>query len=173
MHFVRHGQSHFNLAMRQAGRDPGIIDAGLTPQGFQQAALAAEKLEGQGVDHIICSPYTRAIETASVIADKLKLSLHIEPLAGERSIYSCDIGTPASALKEKWQHLDFSHIGEKWWPDNEESHTNLTRRAMAFIKKWQGHMREKNLVLVSHYYFLNQLTGHDFSNGEVHFKKLL
>jgi broad specificity phosphatase PhoE len=48
MHFIRHGQSHFNLEYTRTGRDPGIHDAGLTDEGFEQARRAAAQLAGKG-----------------------------------------------------------------------------------------------------------------------------
>jgi broad specificity phosphatase PhoE len=169
MHFVRHGQSEFNLAQQEYGRDPGILDAPLTPLGFEQARRAAKDLAGRGITSIIASPYTRALQTASTIAAEIGAGLHICPLAGERRIYSCDIGSPLSRLKETWTHLDFSGVPtENWWPAADESLGDLSRRVVAFKSKWKDLATPQN-ALVSHWYFINALTGRDMENGEVAF----
>ncbi|MDR3448476.1 MAG: phosphoglycerate mutase family protein [Alphaproteobacteria bacterium] len=166
MHFIRHGQSTFNAA--ESMGDPQIPDAPLTARGLEQARQAGEKLKGKGVTRLIVSPYTRALQTATAIAEVIGASLHVEPLAGERCLYSCDIGTPLSRLRKDWAHLDFAHLPrEKWWPEFGESHEALTARVQAFGEKWNAHLAQGDHALVSHWYFLNALTGHDFENGEV------
>jgi broad specificity phosphatase PhoE len=97
--------------------------------------------------------------------------VHIEPLAGERSLFSCDIGTPVSKLRVAWAHLDFSHMAENWWPED-ESHEDLIRRAEGFQAKWKDRLKNGDFALVSHWYFLNHLTGENFKNGQVVFKKI-
>jgi broad specificity phosphatase PhoE len=82
MHFVRHGQSYFNLGMERVGRDPNIADAALTSLGLAQAEIAAQQLMGRGIRRVIASPYTRALQTALVIAEHLNVALIVEPLAG-------------------------------------------------------------------------------------------
>ena len=41
MILLRHGQSEFNLHFTATRKDPGIIDARLTPLGHEQAQAAA------------------------------------------------------------------------------------------------------------------------------------
>ena len=173
MHFIRHGQSEFNHAYDTIGIDPNIPDAPLTPQGRQQARRAGRQLAGKGITRVIASPYTRALQTASIIAEEINVPLHVEPLIGERVLYSCDIGTPARQLRADWPHLDFSAIiDDNWWPQLGESAQALTRRVAGFTEKWSPHAVSGDIAIVSHWYFLNALTGRDFANGEVHFKKI-
>jgi broad specificity phosphatase PhoE len=173
MHFIRHGQSHFNLHMNRTGQDPGINDAGLTELGFEQARQAAQNLIGKGVREIIVSPYSRALQTAHEIAKELEIPMHVEPLAGEMSLYSCDIGTPVSKLRLDWAHLDFAHMPhDNWWPQD-ESHDDLARRADVFRAKWKERLKNGDFALVSHWYFLNHLTGENFQNGQVVYKCLI
>jgi broad specificity phosphatase PhoE len=173
MHFIRHGESQFNLLYAQHGRDPGIHDAPLTPRGLTQAQAAGKKLAGKGITRIISSPYTRALQTASAIAEVIGADLTVEPLAGERRLYSCDIGTPAAALRQSWQHLDFSALQtDQWWPQKDETHADVARRVAAFGDKWGERLQGGGYALVSHWYFLHALTSHDLDNGEIVFKKL-
>lgn len=173
MHFIRHGQSHFNLAYDRFGCDPQIPDAGLTPQGFAQARQAARQMAGKGIRRIISSPYTRALQTASVLAEEFGVPVFVEPLAGERCLYSCDIGTPTSLLRAQWVHLDFSGIeAENWWPGLNESHAALTQRIENFTQKWGREAEADTTVVVSHWYFLSAMTGRSLDNCEIVFKQI-
>jgi broad specificity phosphatase PhoE len=172
MHFIRHGQSHFNLGFDQQGRDPQIPDAPLTPYGFNQARNAARQLADKNITRIISSPYTRALQTATTLAEILGVAIHVEPLVGERCLYSCDIGTPASILRRQWQQLDLSALEENWWPEMNESVAALSWRTESFKQKWGAAASSGGFALVSHWYFLNTLTGHDFDNCEIVFKPL-
>lgn len=51
-----------------AGPDPPLTDL-----GRKQAALAAERLAGEGIEALHCSPLRRALETATIIGDRLGL----------------------------------------------------------------------------------------------------
>lgn len=172
MHYIRHGQSEFNIAMNTTGQDPGIVDAPLTEQGRAQALAAANTLSEHKITHLVSSPYTRALQTASIIAAHIDVPIKIEPLAGERSVFTCDIGTPTSRLRAAWPQLDFSDLPEKWWPDPEESHDHLNARVQNFHEKWRDIFALGQTGLVSHWYFLNTLLGHNFQNGEVVTKKI-
>jgi broad specificity phosphatase PhoE len=166
MILLRHGQSEFNLHFAATRIDPGIADPKLTPLGHQQAQAAAEALAGAGIRRILCSPYTRAIETAAPVAKRLNLPIHVTPLVRERYAFACDIGSPRTALAEAWPHLDFAHIDEIWWPAMEEPAAGIEARAalfraeMAALPDWQGSL------VVSHWGFVLAMTGQRVTNGE-------
>ncbi len=171
MYFIRHGQSQFNLGYELTGRDPNTPDATLTDKGFEQARRAAGQLADKHIRQIISSPYTRALQTASVIAEILNVPLQIEPLAGEKKLYSCDIGTPRSALQQAWPQLDFSVLeDENWWPSYDENNAHLSDRVKRFHTKWVG--AGQDVALVSHYYFIHGVSGRGLDNAEVIFSKL-
>ncbi|MDD5587068.1 MAG: phosphoglycerate mutase family protein [Alphaproteobacteria bacterium] len=168
MRFIRHGQSEFNVVFDRTGRDPGIPDAPLSPLGFRQAEVAAKGLKGQGVTSIISSPYTRALQTATTIAGVLGVGVRAEPLASERRLYSCDIGTPASLLRQEWPQADFSALAEeRWWLPAKESHNDLMRRIEAFSVKWGWQDGADGFLVVSHWYFIHGITGCGAGNAEV------
>ena len=106
MILLRHGQSAFNLHFGATGEDPGIPDAPLTPLGQAQAEAAAAALAGEGIRRILCSPYTRALQTAAPIARRLDLPVTVTPVVRERCSASCDIGTPRTELALAWPALD-------------------------------------------------------------------
>ena len=98
MILLRHGQSEFNLHFTHTRRDPGIRDPKLTALGWAQAREAGRALAGQGLQRILVSPYTRALETAHGVNEALRLPIHVNTVVRERYAFVCDIGTRRSAL---------------------------------------------------------------------------
>jgi broad specificity phosphatase PhoE len=171
MYVIRHGQSVFNAAFNKTGRDPGIIDAPLTGRGFKQARLAADSLKQKDIRKIISSPYTRALQTAQAIAGILNLGIEVEPLLGERSLYSCDIGTPRSALKKLWPRMNFARLeNEEWWPRLQETDADIEQRVHAFKALFDESGQGRQTLIVSHWYFIFTLTGGlDAENAQILF----
>ena len=168
MYFMRHGQSVFNAMEGCSGTDPNFPDACLSDLGHKQASKAAKGLVDREFKHIVTSPYTRAIETGLIVAAALDLSVEVEPLIGERRLYSCDVGTPASQLMKDWPQVDFNDFsGESWWLPFPESAQDLQRRVRDFEAKWIGHQDWRKTLFVSHYYFINAATGATPQNTEI------
>src|SRR5258708_21069539 len=81
---------------------------------------------------ILASPYTRALETAEIIASALNLELQVEPLVREHCRFHCDIGSPMSDLARRWPAIDFAPLPERWWPNLDESEEELAERGRKF-----------------------------------------
>ena len=167
MILVRHGQSEFNVVFSVTRQDPGIRDPLLTPEGRRQAEAVAEALLGRGIGRLIASPYSRALETAEIVARRLDVSISVDPLVGERAAFACDVGTTRDHLKARWPHLQLDHLEEQWWPTLEESEGDLSARCAAF----RAHMRRvedwASVAVVSHWGFIRGLTGLTVQNGAV------
>lgn len=163
---IRHGESEFNRLFSIARRDPGIRDPQLTPRGRQQATAVAQAVRGLGLSRLIASPYTRALETAAVIAADLGLPLSVEPLIGERSVYACDIGSPVATLTARWPALAFDHLADPWWPAQAESEESLAHRARLFQTRIAAAAWSRTAI-VSHWGFIRALTGLTVPNGAV------
>jgi len=167
MILVRHGQSEFNVVFSVTRVDPGIRDPRLTAEGRRQAEAAAETLAGRGIERLIASPYSRALETAEIVARRLEVVITVEPLVGERAAFACDVGTPRAHLKTRWPHLSLDHLAEEWWPALEESEDCLGVRCAAF----RAHIRTQpdlaRVAVVSHWGFIRGLTGLTVQNGAV------
>ena len=129
MILLRHGQSEFNLRFTATKKDPGIPDPRLTELGHAQAEEAAEALADEGLQRIIASPYTRALQTAAPLAKRLNIPVHVMPVVRERYAFSCDIGSPRTELAMAWPEVDFSHIDDVWWPAIEEPDHQIEARA--------------------------------------------
>jgi broad specificity phosphatase PhoE len=165
MILLRHGQSEFNLAFTRSRRDPGIIDAPLTPLGHAQAEQAAAALAGRPLRRIVVSPYTRALQTAAPIARRSGAAVHVTPLVRERYAFSCDVGTPRSALAQAWPQHDFAHIDEIWWPPVEEPADSVVGRAALFRAEMAALPDWTDTLVVSHWGFILCMTGTSVANG--------
>ncbi|MBU0725669.1 MAG: histidine phosphatase family protein [Alphaproteobacteria bacterium] len=166
MIFVRHGQSEFNVHFAKTRQDPGIPDPALTEEGRRQARQAAEILRDLDIRHLLASPFTRALQTAEIIADTLRLPVEIEPLVHEHAAFICDIGTPASALGKTWPNWRFDHLPERWWPDDEQEDAMLAR-CQRFRERMAMAEMYEHTAIVSHWGFIRGLTGLRVTNGAV------
>jgi glucosyl-3-phosphoglycerate phosphatase len=167
MILLRHGQSEFNVVYSRTRVDPGIPDPGLTEDGRRQAADAAAKLEGHRLERLICSPYTRALETATIVGAALGLAVEIEPLVREHCLFHCDIGSPRSALEQRWPAVDFAMLEERWWPNLDESEATLAARGQDFRRHMAGRDDWERTAVITHWGFIRALTGLTVPNGHL------
>jgi broad specificity phosphatase PhoE len=166
MILLRHGQSEFNLHFSATRRDPGIVDPRLTELGHAQAAEAARQLAGERVARIVCSPYTRALQTVAPLARLLGVPVLINPLVRERYAFACDVGTPRTELERAWPEHDFSTIEEVWWPPVEEPADSIRQRAALFRAEMTALADWSDTVVVSHWGFILTMTGQSMTNGQ-------
>lgn len=89
MFVVQHGEKE---------RVPG--DPGLTRRGRAQAALAAERLRGEGLRAVYASPLLRARETAAAVAEAAGLPVVVDGRVAERMNW--DGRVPFARFAEDW-----------------------------------------------------------------------
>jgi probable phosphoglycerate mutase len=70
---ARHAQTQWNLERRRQG----LLDSPLTEAGIAQARRHAELLQGRDIDAVFTSPLGRAIQTARIIAEPLRLRVEV------------------------------------------------------------------------------------------------
>jgi broad specificity phosphatase PhoE len=168
MILVRHGQSEFNVHFNRTGIDPGIVDPHLTETGRAQVRRTAEAIQrsGRPIARLLTSPYTRALQTAEILAGALRVPVDVEPLVREHAMYQCDVGTCRSQLRQSWPALNFDHLEETWWPALEETEEDVARRARSFQQRAAAWSDWRELAVVSHWGFLLRLTGRSLQNAE-------
>lgn len=164
---MRHGESEFNVVYGRTGTDPGIRDPKLTARGRDQVVAAGEALAAQAiaVRRLIASPYTRALETASILAETLAVPITVEPLVRERYAWTCDIGTPTSHLAGAWPGVGFPAMAERWWPTDEEHDHQVRIRAGDFHRGMVEDPDHGQTLVVSHWWFIRALTGAELANA--------
>lgn len=172
MILLRHAQSEFNAAFSVNRVDPGIPDPKLTAQGRAQAAAAAEALRGSGVKRLISSPYRRALETATIIADALGLDVAVEPLVRKRAAFHCDIGTDPAGLRSLCPRYRFDHLDDPWWHDHvglgvAETEAALAERCAAFLAAAERLPDRTDVAVVTHWGFIRAATGKPVQNCEM------
>jgi broad specificity phosphatase PhoE len=165
MILLRHGQSEFNLHFSATRIDPGIVDPPLTALGHQQATQAATLLAGENVSRIICSPYTRALQTAAPIAAALGVPVRISSMVRERYAFVCDVGRARGELARHWPEHDFSHLDEIWWPTSEEAEHAVVDRAARFRGEMAALPDWHHSLVISHWGFILALSGRSVPNG--------
>ncbi|MGE0745746.1 MAG: histidine phosphatase family protein [Rhodospirillales bacterium] len=166
MILLRHGQTMFNVVFSETRVDPGLIDPPLTEAGRAQAAAAAETLADHGVTRLVASPYTRALETAHIIADRLGVPVQVDHRVRERCAYACDVGTVRSRLEAAWGHFGFSPFEEQWWPAVEEPEADLIARCEAFRAAMAAADDWATVAVVTHWGVIRALTGQVLRNCE-------
>lgn len=167
MFLARHGQTMFNVVFGETKQDPGIEDPPLTDLGFEQAAELAEKCVELDICKIISSPYTRALQTARMVANRIDVPVIIEPDVRERTAYVCDVGTVTSGLVADWPHLDFDHLDEVWWNREEETIPAFHDRCAAFRARMAALEDWRHTAIVTHWGFVRSMTGKRVGNAEL------
>lgn len=167
MILMRHGESEFNVVYKKTRVDPGIRDPKLTPSGHRQVETAVGYLADRKISRILTSPYTRALQTASIVADAIGVPVEIDPAIGERAAFACDIGTPGSGLRQAWPSLELDHIAEDWWPAPIETEDALDLRCRRFRSAQADSATWRETLVVSHWGFIRGLTGHTVGNAEL------
>jgi glucosyl-3-phosphoglycerate phosphatase len=166
MILLRHGESEFNRHFSATKLDPGIPDPALTERGRAQAEAAAAALAAIPIGRIIVSPYTRALETAAPLAAAFGVPVAVHPLVRERFAFVCDVGSPRTALEQRWPEHDFSSLSEIWWPESAEPHEDVIGRASRFRAEMAAGENAEECLVVSHWGFILALTGRSVPNGE-------
>jgi broad specificity phosphatase PhoE len=172
MILLRHAQSEFNAAFSETRIDPGIPDPKLTAEGRRQAAAAAAALRGTGVRRLVSSPYRRALETATIVAEALGLEVTIEPLVRERAAFHCDIGTCPAELRTLFPRYRFDHLDDPWWHDHvgtglPETEAALAERCATFLAAAERLPDRGEVAVVTHWGFIRAATGRPVQNCEM------
>ncbi len=77
-YFVRHGKTDYSEKGTKIYQGFGAELAKLTKEGEEEIRKAAQDERLKGADIIICSPYTRAVQTAAILSRELGADIAIE-----------------------------------------------------------------------------------------------
>ena len=166
MIILRHCESEFNRLYTLTGQDPNVTDPGLSAAGLAHAQNLVTELSGQPITRILVSPFTRALQTAAPLARALNITPEITPLIRERGLYSCDEGSPTSALQTAWPHISFADLPEEWWSEQPETDRQLQHRVHLFKAAMRHRPEGARTLVVSHWWFLLGLCGDSLENGD-------
>lgn len=77
-YFIRHGEQDWDSIEKYNLKGQAIDLIPLTDNGIKQAKEASKDVRIGNSDIIISSPYTRALQTASIISKETGVDLHVE-----------------------------------------------------------------------------------------------
>jgi broad specificity phosphatase PhoE len=140
IYFVRHGESDANIQGIISGSE---LDAQLTEKGQAQATATGKDLRDKGIQLIVCSPMSRTIATATLIAkaigydpkDIVKNAFFIERSFGELS------GKSSEPYREAFRTNQLPASTES----SEAMHIRISK-GFAWLKT----LKEDHIVVVSH-----------------------
>lgn len=153
LYIIRHAQSQDNLDGLQSG------DRGLTDLGRRQAEAAASALGDTPIQRLYASPTRRTVQTACIIADRLRLSPVLRADICERGWLFDEPGLTAGGLRALCDKVE---LGPEFSPEvgwaagrTGESQDELYDRAHRVLRSLRAdHPNGSGTVaLVSHAYF--------------------
>jgi broad specificity phosphatase PhoE len=173
IYFIRHGQSEFN-AVFNGNIDPMIFDPRLTKLGFEQAESARVNILKLGINRVITSPFTRAIQTAKIIFDGIS-PIEVQHGHHELLLHSSDIGRHPSDLKENFPDLAFDHIPHSWWYKNSTYGLKIEKEPLELFKKRISRfvialdkIKDENIAIVGHGNAFKEIIDFGLDNCQIH-----
>lgn len=157
-YLVRHGETAWAAmhARGAKGRDFNFVE--LTPTGVEQIEALAGDPRLTASQAIVASPYTRALQSASILSRRLDLPLHVEYDLHEW-LYDHDPYAPYVADEVERRRLDFFASDRFVMPDERyawESACEVRLRAEAVLRRY-AHYRA--CLVVCHIGVIFSLTG--------------
>jgi 2,3-bisphosphoglycerate-dependent phosphoglycerate mutase len=116
--------------------------ANLTEEGYLQAELVAEFLHGKNIENIISSPFLRAIQSISPLAEKIQVKLHRDDRLSERILCGESSSNWLEMLRHTFTDLELCYEGG-------ESSITAMNRALAVITDVKN-SGLSNVVIVTH-----------------------
>ncbi len=145
---LRHGETDWNVERRYQGHS----GPGLNERGRQQARDAADRLTAQPpAQAIVSSDLPRALETARIIGEALRLPVTSDPRLRERDLglwtgcISAEVDAEFADLIEAWR-LDPLGVG----PPGGETGRQIARRMAAALDDLAAQSPGGRVVVVTH-----------------------
>mmetsp|Transcript_9738 Transcript_9738/g.18795 ORF Transcript_9738/g.18795 Transcript_9738/m.18795 type:complete len:322 (-) Transcript_9738:49-1014(-) len=188
LHLMRHGEALVNAAGRvfpkgdprksAVRQDPKFFDSPLSEKGMlQSAALGAGTLDGRDdppqVELVVCSPLTRAIQTATAVfapkgsadeqaagsAPRLYVLEALREFCG-KNFQPCDQRRMSEELAATFPHADLKHVpsgkDELLGPGRVEGPESADAR-IQWLLAWLRERPETNIGCVAHMQILTRL----------------
>jgi len=145
VHVLRHGEVH-NPDGILYGRIEGF---GLSGSGNSMATTIAEHVADFDITHLVSSPLQRARETASPIAERLGLAVHIdERLLEPTNVFEgTRFGVGDGALKRP---ANWKHLRNPFRPSWGEPYAEIAARMLAAVRDARAAADGHQALCVSH-----------------------
>ena len=159
IHFVRHGQTQWNVIKKLQGH----LNSSLTKEGVEQTKLLYEKLRYINFNKIYTSPQGRAFHTARILKGEKNTEILELPEVMEMGFGDVE-GLEKEKFKEKYPEA-FMNL----WTDvikydpsdfSGESFLELEKRAIEGMKRLIEENKTGNIMVVSHGMMLKVIFGY-------------
>jgi 2,3-bisphosphoglycerate-dependent phosphoglycerate mutase len=146
IHLARHGETDWNREVRWQGH----LDPPLNAVGREQARALAEALADEPIAAVYSSDLRRALETAEIVAGRLKLAVH-----ADASLRELDVGAWAghtlAELRGRYPEsvARWEQSGEPGW-EGGESHADMAARVVGTIRAIAAAHADEDVLVVSH-----------------------
>jgi len=144
-YMARHGLTDWNLVPKVQG----ATDIPLNEGGIKQAHALAEYIKTSGIkiDKILCSPLSRAAETARIVSEINNIPLQVEPRLIEQNFgkwegWSKENAKDASFHLAKQQFMNSYETGESMF--------RLAQRIYNFLDELKNTDSDETYLLVTH-----------------------
>ena len=142
-YFIRHGQTVWNVENKICG----ATDSPLTEYGREQAKETGQKILTEGVkaDEILCSPLSRAADTARLISEMTGIPYRVEPRLIEQKFWKMGVHSSGweGFQESKGDFFACSHKGG-------ESTLRLAQRIYNLLDEIKAESDKKTYILVAH-----------------------
>jgi probable phosphoglycerate mutase len=157
VYFTRHGESVFNVADRTMQAEPQDGDR-LSERGWEQARGLGRRLQGEGIEAILASPFGRAQETAQAIGEVLGLTYATDDDLFE--VRQSDAYRAASPHYKGFGHATWmpQHPPEHAEP-GAESFAEIVTRVQRVQDRLEQRIADERILCVSHWGFLHFFLG--------------
>lgn len=165
IYLLRHGETDWN----KEGRIQGHTDIRLNQNGRMQVVRTATRLAGicPNIDMILCSPLSRARESAEIAAERLnypKDRIIEEPLFIERCFGEAE-GMTAMEREQKYPNYHYSDTDYRF--PGMESYEEIMKRAQTAFDTVVHKFRDKDNILVASHGAILQAVVTTISDGKI------
>ena len=155
-YFIRHGETDESGTDTKIFKGYGVNLAPLTERGAEQIRQAAKDGRLNGADLILCSPYTRAVQSAAILSRTLDVDLRIETDLHEWLANKNYVFEDWPVAEQAWREYEAgggTYVeGEKLWEDAE----TMRARVLPVLRKY-AHLEK--VIVVCHSNVISAVTG--------------
>ena len=154
--FIRHGEPDYTEIDKRKYKGFGNDLAPLTKNGIEQVKNLALSKELKDCNIIITSPYTRTMQTASILSKELNINMLVELDLMEwipDLSYSYDDYSKVVKWRKQYDINNGKHINAS---DNWEEKESIKKRVRNVLKKYLNYSK---VIIVTHGMVINTLTN--------------
>lgn len=153
---IRHATPDYSIIDKRHYKGFGNDLAPLTKEGEQEALKVSEEQILKDAQIILTSPYTRTMQTASIICKKLNLDMKVEIDLMEwipDKSYMYDDYSKVVNWRKNYDNNNGKRLNKE---DNYEEKIEIIQRVNNVLKKYTSYSK---VIVVTHGMVINALTG--------------